>query len=410
VIVRVTSTVRHAANGFFLPKVEPFVSLTPPSLIANLVDSLIAQLMMKKGAQRVKIIEQFDIPYYQYLNEDGQLADEVPALAEDKKALLELYRLMVLVRTMDTKAIALQRTGKLGTYPSTKGQEAVFVGVGHAMQKKDIFVPYYRDIGTLIQRGVKMSQILLYWGGDERGNVFKDSTDFPYSVPVGSQPLHAVGAAYALKYRKEKQAVVSICGEGATSQGDFYEAMNVAGVWKLPVVFVICNNQWAISVPREAQTAARTIAQKAIAAGFVGEQVDGNDIIAVQHRTAEALKQAREHGEPRLLEMVCYRQSDHTTADDASRYEPKDLRANEWRKEPIVRLQNYLKKLGVWDEALEAKILAECAAEVDLAVKEYMETEPQPLESMFDYLYATLPKAYAEQRDALQNVEMIAHG
>jgi 2-oxoisovalerate dehydrogenase E1 component alpha subunit len=358
----------------------------------------------------VKIIDHFEIPYYQYLNEDGQLAEEFPALAEDKNTLLELYRLMVLVRTMDTKAIALQRTGKLGTYPSTKGQEAVFVGVGHAMQKKDVFVPYYRDIGTLIQRGVKLSQILLYWGGDERGNVYEDSTDFPYSVPVGSQPLHAAGAAYALKYQKQKQAVLSICGEGATSQGDFYEAMNVAGVWKLPVVFVICNNQWAISVPREAQTATNTIAQKAIAAGFKGEQVDGNDIIAVQHRTAEAFKAARENNEPRLLEMVCYRQSDHTTADDASRYEPKNVRESEWRKEPIMRLQNYLKKLKVWTEAYEETLQAECAAEVEKSVKEYLDIEPQPLESMFDYLYATLPSAYESQRESLKNVEIIAHG
>lgn len=358
----------------------------------------------------MKIIDHFEIPYYQYLNENGQLAEDAPALAKDKTALLELYRLMLLVRTMDTKAIALQRTGKLGTYPSTRGQEAVFVGVGHAMQKKDIFVPYYRDIGTLIQRGVRLSQILMYWGGDERGNVYQDSTDFPYSVPVGSQPLHAAGAAYALKYRKEKQAVVSICGEGATSQGDFYEAMNVAGVWKLPVVFIVCNNQWAISVPREAQTAAHTIAQKAIAAGFNGEQVDGNDIIAVEHRTAEALKRAREEQKPCLLEMVCYRQHDHTTADDASRYEPKNIREREWPKEPIMRLQKYLQELNVWNEALEATLQAECAAEVDKNVQEYLSLPPQPLEAMFDYLYATLPTAYADQRDSLKNVEMIAHG
>ena len=359
----------------------------------------------------MKIIDRFEVPYYQYLDEQSQLTDEFPALAEETESLLNLYRLMALVRMMDTKAIALQRTGKLGTYPSTRGQEAVFVGVGHAMQKKDIFVPYYRDIGTLIQRGVKLSQILQYWGGDERGNCYGNgSEDFPYSVPVGSQPLHAVGAAYAEKYKKSNQVVLTMCGDGATSQGDFYEAMNVAGVWKLPVVFVVCNNQWAISVSRDVQTAARTIAQKAIAAGFVGEQVDGNDIIAVQHRTAEALKLAREKNEPRLLEMVCYRQSDHTTADDASRYEPKHNREAEWKKEPITRLQNYLKKLGVWNESLEEKIQGECAVEVDQAVKEYLEVEPQPLESMFDYLYAKLPAIYEPQREMLKEMESVAHG
>lgn len=364
---------------------------------------------MKKGASVVKMIDHFEVPYYQYLNEKSQLTDEVPLVAEDTATLLQLYRLMVLVRTMDTKAIALQRTGKLGTYPSTRGQEAVFVGVGNAMAKSDIFVPYYRDMGTLIQRGTRLSQILQYWGGDERGNCF-DSEDFPYSVPIASQTLHAAGAAYAIKYRKENRAVLSLCGEGATSQGDFYEAMNVAGIWKLPIVFVVCNNQWAISVSRQAQTAAHTIAQKAIAAGFSGEQIDGNDIIAVQHRTVEALKAAREKGEPRLLEMVCYRQHDHTTADDASRYEPKDLRQQEWEKEPIARLRQYLEKKELWSEKQEAMLQAECAVEVDDAVKEYLAVQPQPLESMFDYLYAQLPRAYAPQRELLKELENTVHG
>lgn len=359
----------------------------------------------------MKIVDRFEVPYYQYLREDGTLVDEIPALAKDSKALIELYKMMVLVRIMDTKAIALQRTGKLGTYPSTRGQEAVFVGVGSAMEKDDIYVPYYRDMGTLIQRGISMTQILLYWGGDERGNVFTpECRDFPFSVPVGSQPLHGTGAAFALKYRKEKQAVVAACGEGATSQGDFYEAMNVAGVWKLPIVFVVCNNYWAISVPREAQTAAHTIAQKAIAAGFKGEQVDGNDIIAVNHRLSEALAAAREHNEPRLLELICYRQHDHTTADDASRYEPKNQREEHWEKEPIARLRRYLEKMGVWHEANEIALQEECAKKVDAAVQEYLNVAPQPLESMFDYLYATLPDIYHEQRDMLQNAENKPHG
>ena len=357
----------------------------------------------------MKIIERFDVPYYQYLDEASQLVDDdIPPLAENNETLLQLYRLMVLVRTIDSKAIALQRTGKLGTYPSTRGQEAVFVGVGHAMEEKDIFVPYYRDVGALIQRGVKLSQILAYWGGDERGNDFGPD-NFPFSVPIGSQTLHAAGAAYAVKYYKEQRVVISMCGDGATSQGDFYEAMNVAGIWKLPVVFIICNNQWAISVPRQAQTATATLAQKAIAAGFSGEQVDGNDIIAVTHRTAEAIKNAREHNEPRLLEMVCYRQHDHTTADDASRYEPKNLREVEWKKEPLTRLQRYLEKRNVWDEQKQAALQVECAEQVDVAVKEYLSLPPQPRESMFDYLYATLPDIYQEQRDMLKNLKEVTH-
>jgi len=173
---------------------------------------------------------------------------------------------------------------------------------------------------------------------------------------------------------------------------------------------VVCNNQWAISVSREAQTATHTIAQKAIAAGFSGEQVDGNDVIAIWQRTTEALKNARENNVPHLIEMICYRQHDHTTADDASRYEPKNKREEEWKKEPIARLRKYLESIGAWTEQQQVELDAECATEVDKAVQEYLTAEPQPLESMFDYLYAELPEAYAAQRDMLKNVEKIVHG
>lgn len=358
----------------------------------------------------MKIVDRFEIPFFQYLNENSQLVDDNLPLAHDLEALQELYKSMVLVRTMDAKAIALQRTGKLGTYPSTRGQEAVFVGVGKALDKKDILVPYYRDMGTLLQRGVKLTTIFLYWGGDERGNNWSaDSQDFPFSVPVGSQPLHAAGAAYAVKYHKQPRAILTICGDGATSQGDFYEAINVAGVWKLPVVFVVCNNQWAISVHREAQTATHTLAQKAIAAGIPGEQVDGNDIIAVVHRTELALKEAREHHQPSLIEMVCYRHHDHTTADDASRYEPKQMREQEWKKEPIHRLRRYLENQNAWSEQDEEILRAECAKQIDEAVAEYLAIKPQPPESMFDYLYQELPAIYIPQREQLQDEEQ-KHG
>lgn len=359
----------------------------------------------------MKIIDRFEIPYYQYLNENRQLADEIPPLAENIATLLKLYRLMVLVRLLDAKAIALQRTGKLGTYPSTRGQEAAFVGVGYAMDQRDIYLPYYRDVGVLLQRGINFSQILQYWGGDERGNYFyTDCEDFPYSVPVGSQLLHATGVAYALKYREEKRAVVVSCGDGATSQGDFYEAMNIAGVWKLPVVFVVCNNQWAISVSRQVQTATHTLAQKAIAAGFQGEQVDGNDVIAVAHRTGEALKIAREKNEPRLLEMVCYRHHDHTTADDATRYEPKELREQEWKKEPIARLRGYLKQLGHWDEQQEEDLRIDCNKKVEEIANKYVAIDRQSFSSMMDYLYFKLPTAYQEQRELLVEMEKSLHG
>ncbi len=352
----------------------------------------------------MKIVAQFEIPYYQYLNEQSQLSTDAPDFAKDSEHLVHLYREMVLSRTFDTKAIALQRTGKMGTYPSTRGQEAVFVGMGAAIPKDDIFVPYYRDIATLTQRGVNPVDILMYWGGDERGNTFADPHhNFPYAVPIGTQILHAVGAATALKIRKQQRAVLAVCGDGGTSEGDFYEAMNVAGVWKLPVVFVVSNNQWAISVPRSEQTAAKTIAQKAIAAGFSGEQVDGNDVIAVYDRVSEAMKKAREKQEPTLIEMVCYRQSDHTTADDASRYEPAHSRAEEWKKEPIVRLRHYLESIQAWSPEKENTLLQECSANVEKIVQAYLAILPAESVSMFDHLYESLPEAYAEQRQLLAN-------
>ena len=356
----------------------------------------------------MKIVARFEIPYYQYLNHASEVVDTLPEFASKPKELLKLYRLMVLIRLFDAKAIALQRTGKLGTYPSTRGQEAVFVGIGAGMAKTDILVPYYRDIGALIQRGVKLEEILLYWGGDERGNTFVGE-DFPYSVPVGSQPLLAAGVASAVKYRKQNRGVVVVCGEGATSEGDFYEAINLAGVWQLPIVFVVCNNQWAISVPRSAQTAAQTIAQKAFAAGFAGEQVDGNDVIAVTDRITTALTLARDAQTPTLIEIECYRHSDHTTADDARRYEPEGNRESQWAKEPIERLKRYLETNKLWDADKEAALTAECNTQVEEAVNKYLATPPQAPVTMFDYLYAELPDIYASQREEVANKEVAPH-
>lgn len=359
----------------------------------------------------MKIVAHFEIPYYQILNEEGKLTADLPSFAKDPNHLIRLYRTILLNRLFDLKAIALTRTGKLGTYPSCRGQEAMFVGIGDAMEKSDIFVPYYRDVGSMIQRGVKLKEVLLYWGGDERGNAFEcGGKDFPYSVPIGTQMLHAAGVATAFKIRNEKRAVLATCGDGGTSQGDFYEAMNVAGIWKLPVVFVVCNNQWAISVARSAQTAAQTLAQKAIAAGISGEQVDGNDVIAVRARVFEALKRARETNEPSVLELLSYRQADHTTADDASRYEPKNHRDGEWKKEPASRLATYLTQLGVWSEEKDKALHEECAAEIERTVQEYLSTPSVSPAIMMDYLYATLPAAYHEQHEMLQKIGETAHG
>src|SRR5688572_23392639 len=314
-----------------------------------------------------------------------------------------MYRLMTLVRTFDTKAINLQRTGKLGTYASCLGHEATHVGVGASMQPLDVLCPVYREYGSQLWRGVTMKEILMYWGGDERGNDFATPRhDFAWCVPIGSQTLHAAGAAMAFKVKGEKRCAVAYIGDGGTSQGAFYEAMNLAGARKLPVVFVIVNNKWAISVPIEAQTATRTLAQKAIAAGIPGVQVDGNDIVAVRHIMSEALDAARRGDGPTVVEAVTYRLSDHTTADDASRYRrDKEVKAA-WRTEPLKRAKAYLVSIGAWDEAREEALKAECARDMDAAVEEYLQTPKQSTDAMFDFLFARLPKTTLAQRELAQ--------
>jgi len=193
----------------------------------------------------------FQIEYLQFLDPQGKVVNSLPAFATDAAKLVELYRAMVLMRTYDAKAIALQRTGQLGTYASMLGKEAVEAGIGAAMAKDDVFLCTYRENGVQIMRGVTIQELLLYWGGDERGSDFAvPRKDFPVCITIASQCLHAAGVAYAMKLRKQKRAAVCMIGDGATSKGDFYEGLNAAGTWQLPLVFFITNNQWAISVPR----------------------------------------------------------------------------------------------------------------------------------------------------------------
>jgi pyruvate dehydrogenase E1 component alpha subunit len=350
----------------------------------------------------VTVAARFEILYSQFLDAHGKVVAPLPAFAADTAALIPLYQAMVLMRTYDAKAIALQRTGLIGTYASILGKEAVEAGVGAAMAKDDVLFCTYRENGVQIMRGVTMRELFLYWGGDERGSDFAGPRrDFPVCITIASQCLHAVGVAYAIKLRRQPRVAVCMLGDGATSKGDFYEGINAAGTWRLPVVFVVTNNQWAISVPRKAQTAAQTLAQKAIAAGFEGVQVDGNDVVAVHHTMREALVKARSGGGPALIEAVTYRLADHTTADDASRYRPAEEVAEAWKCEPVLRLRNYLSEAGAWNKALEEELLRQCNEQVQAAAQAYLDAPAPPADQMFGHLYATLPSAYAAQRAAI---------
>ncbi len=344
-------------------------------------------------------VASFEIFYHQLLNEKGELVGELPEFGQDSATLIELYQTMVLTRAYDTKAIALQRTGKMGTYASIHGQEAISTATGHAMKSEDVLAPYYRDYAAQIQRGVDMSEIYLYWGGDERGSCFQNQAeDFPIAVPIASQCLHATGIAFAFKYRKQQRVAVTSIGEGGTSEGEFYEAINVAGAWNLPAVFVVNNNQWAISVPREKQTACKTFAQKAIAAGIEGVQVDGNDILACRKVIGDRIEKARRGEGPTLIEAITYRLCDHTTADDATRYQPKAQYDAAETKEPIGRFRAFLLNQKLWDEQKEAELLEQCQQKVKLAVDKYENQTSPELESIFDHHYAELPEDLMTQR------------
>jgi pyruvate dehydrogenase E1 component alpha subunit len=345
-------------------------------------------------------VAHFEIEFTRILDETGQLVGAAPDVLSDPQSLVPIYRLMVLTRTFDAKAIALQRTGQLGTYASSLGQEAIGTGVGTAMRGEDVLTPTYREQAAQFARGVAMSELLIYWGGDERGSDFQGPReDFPICVPIGTQCCHAVGAAYAFKYRKQPRAVVCMLGDGATSRGDFYESMNVAGVWKLPVVFVVNNNQYAISVPRTHQSAAETLAQKSLAAGFEGLQVDGNDVFAVRWAAEHALAKARAGEGPTLIEALTYRMHDHTTADSAARYRSDEEVEAMRKRDPLTRTRAYLESNGLWSDDDEQRLQEECAQEVDKAVETYQALPPAGPEAMFDWLYATLPSQLVAQRD-----------
>jgi pyruvate dehydrogenase E1 component alpha subunit len=344
----------------------------------------------------------FEVRLTRYLDAEGRALGPLPEGADDVAALRHMYRVMVETRAIDRKAVALQRTGQLGTYASGLGQEAIGTAIGLALQADDILIPSYRDYAAQFLRGVPAESTFLYWAGDERSMDFPEGTparhDFPFCVPISTQMPQAVGVAYAVKLQKRSSVVLATCGDGATSRGDFYEAMNAAKVWNLPLVFMVSNNQWAISVPRARQTGAETIAQKAIAAGFCGEQVDGNDVIATRHVLERALEAARAGQGPRLIEAISYRLHDHTTADDARRYRSEDEVKDAWTRCPILRLRRHLEARGGWTAADEERLTAEAGAKAESVARAYLAVTPETPTAIFDSLYANLPTALHGQR------------
>jgi len=337
--------------------------------------------------------------------QDGTANGYDPGLPED--LLLKMYRFMVLGRSYDEKAVKLQAAGRMGTYPPISGQEAVQVGSALALEPDDWLVPSYRELAAMMVKGVPLKTMYLAWMGNDYGNALPpDLHCLPLTIPVGSQALHATGFAWAAKTRREKYAVLCHFGDGATSRGDFHEALNFAGVWHVPVVFVVQNNQWAISVPLKKQTHSRTLAQKALAYGIPGLQVDGNDVLAVYAACTEAVGRARAGDGPTLIECVTYRLGVHTTADDPTKYRSAE-EVEAWeRKDPLTRFGAYLQKKQLLDDGVQDAVDAEIAE----AVKRFEAVgAPDPL-GMFEHAYATRPPHLEAQRAELAARLRNGHG
>jgi pyruvate dehydrogenase E1 component alpha subunit len=367
----------------------------------NLLQPELSSVLQRSHAMpRKNITISEKVEYLSILNEKGQLDKKLePDIGED--VLLKLHRTMLLARRFDERILNLQRQGRIGTFAPIKGQEAAQVGTVAHLRPSDWMVPAFRETAAELWRGRSLESIIIYNNGFGEGiDIPKDRNDLPISVPVGSQVIHAVGLGWAAKYRHNNDVAMTYFGDGATSQGDFHEGLNFAAVFQAPVIFVCQNNHWAISVPLAKQTRSKTLAQKALAYGLPGIQVDGNDILAVYAAAQEAVQRARTGGGPTLIECVTYRLAMHTTADDPTRYR-SDEEVEKWsQRDPLPRFQKYLSDKGLLSEKkrleVESEIMEEIQTAVDSAEKQ-MEALGDPID-MFEHAYAEMPPYLKEQK------------
>ncbi|MFN2433682.1 MAG: pyruvate dehydrogenase (acetyl-transferring) E1 component subunit alpha [Gemmatimonadota bacterium] len=347
----------------------------------------------------------------QILRADGSI-DGADAPVIDSGELQRLYRVMVLQRAFDKRALNLQRQGRIGFYVSAMGQEAAQVGSAYATREEDWIFPAYRELGAALVRGVPLQWIVaqLYGNENDRGAGrqmpnhygFRSHNVVTASSPVGTQIPLAVGAAWAAKIRGDPVVTMVYFGDGATSTGEFHVGMNFAGVFRTPTVFFCQNNQWAISVPRERQTACETLAMKADAYGFEGVRVDGNDLLAVYKAAQSAVDKAREGGGPTLIEAVTYRMGGHSTADDPRRYR-EDREVSEWgERDPLVRLRRYLEGRELWSEGDEAQAQDEAARSIEGMIQEEEEAGPPAIETIVSDVFAQVPWHLREQLEEVR--------
>ena len=321
----------------------------------------------------------------------------MPKLSDDE--MLKLYKDMLFVRTLDHMIVSYQRQGRVYTYPPNYGQEAIGVAAGAVLRHEDWLVPAFRELGAWLAKGATMKDVFMFNMGFEEGTKFAGANHMlPSSVPIASQLVHAAGIGYAIKYQKKDEVAMAFVGDGGTSEGDFHEALNFAGVWKVPVIFVVQNNQYAISVPVKMQTASVNIAIKSKAYGIKGIKVDGNDLFAMLAALRYAHEYARKESQAVLIEAVTYRKGAHTTSDDPTKYRTTD-EEKEWdKKDPLRRMKLFLEKKKLWSDDQEKKLVDEYEKEIDRQFIETEQTVQYPLEDAIKYTYAEMPQDLRDQQ------------
>ncbi len=333
-----------------------------------------------------------DKKFFQIIDNEGKVINKkyMPDLTDVE--VFKVYKDMLFARTVDLQIVSYQRQGRIYTYPPNLGQEAISAALGKVMKDIDWLVPAFREMGAWLAKGVSLKEIFLYFMGHEDGSKFKNAENMlPVSVPIASQLIHATGIGYEIKYRKKDNAVFAVVGDGGTSEGDFHEALNFAGVWKVPVIFVVQNNQYGISTPFSVQTASDGIAIKSLAYGIEGIQVDGNDFFAMYRAVHSAREHAVSGKGPVLIEAVTYRKGAHTTSDDPTKYRTKEEEQLWEVKDPMKRLKAWLTDKKIFDGQDEEKLITEYKVEIDRQFEEVEKDMHYPFDDIFKYMYEELP-------------------
>ncbi|MEW9667584.1 pyruvate dehydrogenase (acetyl-transferring) E1 component subunit alpha [Ammoniphilus sp. 3BR4] len=336
----------------------------------------------------------------QVISPDGSLVSSEGISALPDQTLKELMRKMVYTRVWDQRAISLNRQGRLGFYAPVAGQEASMVGSQSALDKEDFILPSYRDIPQIVWHGLPLYQAFLYSRGHQHGGQIPEGVNVLMpQIIIGAQIIQCAGIAMGFKLKKQKHVAITYIGDGGTSQGDFYEGINYAGAYRLPAIFVVQNNRYAISVPVEKQTAAKTLAHKAVAAGITGIQVDGMDVLAVYQAVQEAKQRAINGEGPTLIEALTYRFGPHTMAgDDPTRYRTKE-ELNEWeQQDPLIRFRKFLQSKNLWSEDEENQVIEQTKKDIADAIKKTDETPKVKVTDMIDSMFEHLPPHLEEQK------------